>query len=143
MDAERRIAYDRRARPTPMMSRYTFFGGRRRGGRRAGDTTAIYVDQVGLKAGLVLILIFIFHCLDAGFTLFHLARGGRELNPLMDFYIRIGPGAFLGVKLGLAAIGLSFLGLHKNFPYVRQGILFLFLLYAGVVAYHLHLIFGS
>jgi hypothetical protein len=126
-----------------MFSRFTLFGGRRKGGRRGGETNAIYVDQLGLKAGVILVLIFVFHCLDAGFTLFHLTRGGKELNPFMGFLIGISPSAFLGVKLGLAAVGLSFLGLHKNFPHVRKGIVFLFLLYAGVVLYHLHLIFGS
>jgi hypothetical protein len=126
-----------------MFSRYTFFGGRRRGPRRDGDATAVYVDRISGGIASLVLLIFLFHCLDAVFTLAHLSRGGKELNPFMEFLIRIGPGAFIGVKLGLAAIGLTFLAVHKNFPRVRAGILFLFLLYAGVVAYHFVLILQS
>lgn len=136
MNTERRIAHDRRIRPTPMISRYAIWGGRRKGGRRTEDAAATYVDQIGLGIASLLLLIFLFHCLDAAFTLAHLSRGGKELNPIMAFFLSIGPGAFIGVKLSLAAVGLCFLALHKNFPYVKQGILFLFLLYAGVMAYH-------
>jgi hypothetical protein len=122
-----------------MFSRYTLFGGRRKGPRRQGDPTAVYVDQLGTGIFVILVLTFFFHCLDAFFTLLHLSDGGRELNPVMDYYIRIGPGAFLTVKLGLSALGLCFLGIHKNFPLVKKGIILLFLLYAGVVAYQVFL----
>ena len=141
MNTERRNIHDRRTRPTPMFSRYTFVGGRRRGPRRGQDATAVYVDRIGAGAAAVLVLIFLFHCLDAFFTLSHLSRGGKELNPVMEYFIHRGPSAFIGVKLSMAAAGLCFLGLHKNFPHVRKGIAFLLLLYAGVVAYHFFLIF--
>src|SRR5512144_1635311 len=112
MNTELRFCPDRRKRPTPMFSRYTFFGGRRRGARRAGDARAIYVDQIGGGIMSLVLLIFLFHCLDAVFTLAHLSRGGKELNPFMESLIRVGPLAFVAVKLGLAAIGLVFLAVH-------------------------------
>jgi multisubunit Na+/H+ antiporter MnhG subunit len=87
-----------------------------------------------------LLLIFVFHVLDALFTLAHLERGGRELNPFMSRLIAWGPGVFLGTKLALAAAGLLFLGLHQNFPHVRKGIALLFVVYLGVLLYHLLLL---
>jgi hypothetical protein len=88
----------------------------------------------------ILATIFVFHVLDAGFTLVHLARGGSELNPIMGFFIGQGPGQFLAAKLGIAALGLLFLGLHGRFPLVRKAIAGLFILYAGVVCYHIFLL---
>jgi hypothetical protein len=143
MNAERRTTNDRRLQPTPMFSRYALWGGRRREARRGAEARGLYVDRIGFGAGSLLLLIFFFHCLDAGFTLFHLSRGGRELNPIMEVLLRINPSLFVGTKLGLAGVGLCFLGVHKNFPYVKAGILFLLLLYAAVIAYHLLLLFRA
>ena len=137
MIQERRGRTDRRTRPTPMFSRYALTGGRRAGGRRDGETAGIYVDRIGRGLSILLLLTFLFHCLDALFTLVHVSHGGRELNPFMDYFLRAGPGAFVLAKLGMAALGLCFLGVHQNFPMVKKGIGFLCVLYAGVIAYHL------
>lgn len=138
--AERRGPSDRRRKPTPMFSRYSIWGGRRHHVRRASDTQGVYVDRLATPIAAVVLLTFFFHCLDALFTVAHLAQGGRELNPFMDYFLQRNVGTFVIVKLGIAGLGLSFLAIHKNFPGVRLGISGLFLLYAGVVGYHLFLI---
>jgi hypothetical protein len=92
---------------------------------------------------VILIVIFVFHILDALFTLAHIARGGAELNPLMDFFLKQGSGAFLAAKLSIAGLGLLFLGFHGRFPLVRKGIAAIFLVYAGVVCYHVVLIWQA
>ena len=143
VDTTRRLGQDRRKRPTPALSRYTFLGGRRRGPRRTSDPQAIYVDQLGWGLASILLLIFVFHVLDALFTLAHIARGGAELNPLMDFFLSQSPQTFLAAKLGIAGLGLVFLGFHGRFPLVRKGIAAIFLLYAGVVCYHFVLIWRA
>lgn len=143
MTHERRTTDDRRARPTPLFSRFALRGGQRRGSRRREDPSAVYVDRVGQGIGIMILLTFFFHCLDAMFTLAHLANGGRELNPLMDFFIQRGSMEFVAVKLSMAGVGLIFLGVHKNFPMVRGAIGALFALYAAVVGYHLFLILGA
>ncbi len=138
-----RFGGDRRRCPTPALSRYTFLGGRRRGPRRTADPQSIYVDRVGWSLASVLIVIFVFHVLDALFTLAHIARGGAELNPLMGFFLKQGSGAFLTAKLSIAGLGLLFLGFHGRFPLVRKGIATLFVLYACVVCYHVILIWQT
>jgi hypothetical protein len=42
--------------------------------------------------------------------------------------------------LGLAGVGLLFLGLHKNFPHARRGLAVLFVLFLAVVGWHCFLI---
>ena len=58
----------------------------------------------------------------------------------MDVLIQIDPRLFLVVKLGLAGSGLFLLGLHQNFPYTRHAAASLFLLFLGLVGYHLYLL---
>lgn len=134
---------DRRRRPTRALSRYTFWGGRRRGPRRTADPQSVYVDRLGWGLASVLATIFVFHVLDAVFTLAHIARGGAELNPIMGFFIGQGPGSFLAAKLGTAGLGLLFLGLHGRFPLVRKAIAGLFVVYASVVCYHIILLWQA
>lgn len=123
-----------------MLSRYSWVGGRRRSRRREEDPGFYYVDRIRTKLAIILALTFVFHILDAWLTLGHLARGGTELNPIMDVLIQIDPRLFLVVKLGLAGSGLFLLGLHQNFPYTRHAAASLFLLFLGLVGYHLYLL---
>lgn len=140
MDDNRRTFVDRRRSPTPAVSRYALRGGRRVAVRRDDDPQAVYLDRLGTGTSAILLAVFAFHVLDAFFTLVHISRGGIELNPIMDLFLRISPAAFVAVKLSMAAAGLIFLGLHSRWPLVRRGIQALFVLYAGVVCYHLVLI---
>lgn len=133
---------DRRRRPTPLFSRYSFVGGRRRTLRRYSDPPAYYVDRLGAPITAALLTVFLLHVLDAAFTLGHVAQGGTELNPVMNYLIQRSDVLFVAVKLGLAGVGLVFLGAHKNFPLVRPAIAALLAIFAGVVGYHVVLIFS-
>jgi hypothetical protein len=135
MTLEQRIRPDRRSRPTQPLSRYALFGGRRRRNRRQGDRRSYYVDHLGAPTWFLLLAIFAFQVLDAFMTLAHIQRGGIELNPVMGALLHHGNGAFLGVKLGVSAAGLWFLGIHKNFPFVKSGLAILFVLFLGVVGW--------
>jgi hypothetical protein len=84
----------------------------------------------------VLLSIFLFQVLDANLTIAHLRRGGEELNPIMRALIIHDQRLFLGVKLGISALGLGFLGIHKNYPFVRSGLFVLFVLFLGVIGWH-------
>ena len=131
---------DRRLRPTPLISRYTLVGGRRRARRREEDPDFFYVDRIRTGLAVLLGLTFVFHILDAWLTLGHIARGGTELNPLMDALLQVDPHLFLVVKLTLAGVGLLILGLHQNFPYARHAATSLFLVFLGLIGYHIYLL---
>ncbi len=145
--AERRALRDRRRKPTPAISRYTFRG-RRRGMRRATDPRwNYYVDRPGLAAWLSVGLLVLLSALDAIFTVHLLRLGGYEMNPFMRFILRFGHGPFLAVKYGLTALGAFILLIHKNFYLwtpafsVRNIVRFFIGMYLTLVVYEIFLVF--
>ena len=114
---ERQRRADRRARPTPVISRY-WLRGQRRAARRIDEMENIYVDrytpaELALVAGVLILSV-----LDMVFTINHLNAGGTEANPAMAWVLDLGGHAlFMGVKL------------------VRYA----FLLYAGIFVFHIYL----
>jgi hypothetical protein len=130
---------DRRSRPTPFLSRYTFFGGRRASDRRYGHVANTYVDRYEPWVGGVLVAIGLLCALDAVLTLLYLQKGGEEANPIMDEVIQWGPQTFVLVKCGVTNAGLMILCLHKNFRYVKGVMGALLGIYALLTLYHLWL----
>jgi hypothetical protein len=141
MTPTRRSLGDRRRRPTPPFSRYLIVGGRRTQRRRIGDPPAFYADRLGGPLLLVLFLVFVLQTLDAHLTLAHLRKGGVELNPIMRLLIAQGDAVFISAKLGVAAIGLAFLGIHQHFPMVRAGLAVIAAIFLAVVGWHCLLAF--
>ena len=137
----RRKSSDRRHRPTPLFSRYSLLGGRRRARRRTDDPRAYYVDRLGGLTWFLLLSVFLFQILDAHLTLTQLSRGGVEVNPIMSYLIQRGATLFVAVKLSVAAIGLLFLGIHKNYPLAKPGLAFLFTLFLIVIGWQCYLVF--
>ncbi len=84
VDFDKRILNDRRKKPTPALSWYTFFG-RRRGFRRKSDQEkGGYVDRYSSKLFFFLILIIGLNILDVLFTMMILDHKGWELNPFVQ-----------------------------------------------------------
>jgi hypothetical protein len=133
-----RRAVDRRRRPTPAFSRYTFIG-RRRGARREGEDRNTYVDRYENWVVMSVVVIIGLCVLDALFTLLYLQRGGSEANPLMAVAIEIGVLPFLAIKCGLTTIGVLFLCLHKNFRWVKPLMIGVLSMYAALLGYHVYL----
>lgn len=125
-DADRRDA-DRRRRPTrPWIG--TLGPLRRIHGRRDADRAG-YVDRYSRRDVALILTVFVMNVGDAFFTMLWLGRGGGEANPIMDFFLDIGPWAFLVQKCVLVGIWLVVLLVHKNFRFARIG------LYVSLVAY--------
>ncbi len=129
---------DRRMRPTPMLSRFSFVG-RRRGFRRQGEGMNAYVDRYGFGILAVSAGIMILCALDALFTLLYLQKGGSELNPVMDAAIRLGVVPFVSIKCALTIAGVLFLCLHKNFRFVRGLLVGVLGLYLALLGYHVYI----
>jgi hypothetical protein len=118
---------DRRHRPTvPWVGMLGPL--RRAAGRRAIDQIG-YVDRYSRREVALIIAVFVMNVGDAFMTMLWLERGGREANPVMDFFLDIGPGAFLVQKCIVVGIWLVILLVHKNFRFARIG------LYASLVVY--------
>ncbi len=126
--AERRTA-DRRDRPTRPWSGW-LTPRRRARGRRESDR-ASYVDRYTRRDVVLLLSVFLLNVGDAWMTMLWLSRGGREANPVMDFFLDISPTAFLVQKCIVVGFWLLILLVHKNFRFARIG------LYASLVVYAL------
>lgn len=101
---------------------------RRSQGRRESDREG-YVDRYTKQDVALLMTIFLLNVGDALMTLLWLDRGGREANPIMDFFLEIGPWAFLVQKCLVVGLWLVILVVHKNFRLARIG------LYSALVVY--------
>lgn len=115
-----RFVVDRRARPTPMLSRY-WLRGRRRGGRRDGETADIYVDRYSRAEWLSILGMLTLTVIDWAWTWAHLRRGVGEANPIMAWaYESGGIAAFTALKLGITGLCVFFLLLHARFRRTRS-----------------------
>jgi hypothetical protein len=111
---DRRQGGDRRF-PKKNNLRFLFCGGRRVTGRRFEDRQRImYLDRYRRRYFSVIVLILFLSVMDALLTLFLTSHGAVELNPIMAFYLEIGPYTFLYVKYGLTCAGVIILLLVKN-----------------------------
>lgn len=144
---ERRSGVDRRRKPTSPFSLSSLFGSRRYGRRKEDRLIYYYVDRYGWRS-ISAVLTSLLLCLtDAFMTLHLLSRGAQELNPVMDYFINIGPIHFLAVKYAITGVALTWLLIHKDYPLFKGRIkgknllLPVPVLYALLVAYELFLVF--
>ena len=135
---EMRNHSDRRLKPTPMLSRYTFFRGRRSSFRRREDRLrGGYVDRYGHRLFTVLLWIVVLNIFDALFTHMILDCGGTELNPVADWAITVFGNHFIVWKLAVIGCGLLLLCLHSKFRIAKAVIAMAVILYSGVVFYQI------
>ncbi len=125
---------DRRNRPTaPWKDLFTPL--RRARGRRASDRSG-YVDRYSKRDVGLLFAIFLLNIADAFMTMLWLHRGGGEANPIMAFFLDIGPFAFLAQKCLVVGFWLILLLVHKNFRFARIGLYASFAVYALLLIVH-------
>ncbi len=120
-----------------MLSRY-LFRGRRRGGRRDGETDRVYVDRPGKKTLAAIGIVAVLSLCDAAFTLHELARGGTEANPIMRAALSLGNPPFILIKTLVTVLGAMFLGLHKNWSLGRTCLWVAVWGYLLLTLYHLY-----
>jgi hypothetical protein len=139
---ELRRGPDRRRRPTPMFSRYTFCGGRRRAARRTDEREGSFVDRHGLGVLLVVLGIVGLNLADAWFTLYFLSCGGQELNPAVQTVLDLAGHPYPFLVLKTLGIGLlcAFLAITKNFRSARVGIAIVLVGYTVLLGWHLYLL---
>ncbi len=131
---------DRRKRPTPRFSRFTFSGGRRRKPRRAGEVEGAFVDQYSTRLVLLLSWIALMNAADSFFTLLHIQNGGVELNPVAGMLLGLGRVGFVVSKGALISLPLVILCQHKNFSVARIGLWLASGAYTLLLGYHLWLL---
>jgi len=135
-DMDKRDQPDRRKKPTPMLSRYTFLRGRRSSFRRREDRLrGGYVDRYGHRLFTVLLGIVVLNIFDALFTHVILDSGGTELNPVAGWAFAMFGNHFIVWKLAVIGLGLLLLCLHSKYRLAKAVIVMAVALYSGVVLY--------
>ncbi len=117
---ERRSGKDRRARPTSPFTLQSLVGSRRRYRRKEDARKFYFVDLYSPFSVAVLVSTLVLSIVDAFLTLKLVGEDIHELNPVMDFFLKLGPFQFIMVKWFLTAFGLITLLVLKNY-YLWQG----------------------
>lgn len=122
---------DRRQRPTPLVSRYLFWGRRRNPDRRSG-----YADRPHPEAIRSALLLVCLSVLDALLSL-RLFQDPRfvEANPILLIGLHFGDWAFLLLKGGLTLFSVTILMIHWNFALLDQKLRVVWLIRAMIIAY--------
>ena len=103
---ERRSGQDRR-RSQSRFYKFFLFGGNRQLVRRADDRKRIILlDRYKPALLFSVMTVLCLSLMDGALTLLLVERGAVELNPVMRYYLSLGPGIFLMVKYGLTALAL-------------------------------------
>jgi hypothetical protein len=126
-----------------------FIKGQREFIRRKEDRDKIfYVDRYNSALFGVIVTILFLSAIDALLTLLLLNHGAYEINPIMAYYLRVGPYTFLAVKYALTSIGVVFFVILRN-TFLKSikiytDTLFYFVLAAfmTVVAWEFYLVFN-
>ena len=103
---ERRSGQDRRKKHIPFL-KFSFVSGNREKHRRTADSRRISVfDYYRPTLTITILIVLSLSLLDAALTLMLLEKGAVELNPVMQYYITLGPGIFVMVKYSLTSLAL-------------------------------------
>ena len=135
MNSDRRGFKDRRAKPTPLLSRYTLWGRRKTLRRKEDQEKGGYVDRYSPKLLFFLILIVGLNVLDSLFTMIILEFGGWEVNPIVRAAMDVYGDQFWVWKFVLVSFNLILLCLHSRFRYVNKSIPWIAIMYLGVIIY--------
>jgi len=130
---------DRRDEPTRRVSRFTFYGGKRRSIRREEEREGSFVDLYSFRTWMLVLWVAAMNMGDSFFTLVHLQAGGIELNPVAKALLETGRESFVFTKSFLIGLALCVLVLHKNFYLARIGLWTAAGTYTLLVGYHLML----
>ena len=111
---ERRSGFDRRG-TSKLTLRSLLWGGRREEIRRREDRQKwTYVDRYRQSLFAVIVIILFLSVIDAILTLLLIHHGAVEMNPVMAYYLGLGPYAFLLVKYALTSAGLVILVVFRG-----------------------------
>lgn len=140
-EKNRRAPVDRRKKPTPRWSWFTFFGQRRIFRRKLDQERGGYLDRFSPVLFFILVLILGLNVFDSLFTMMMIDLGDQESNPLVRSFVELHGDMFWIWRFVIVSIALILLYLHHGFIRVRRVIIAIGLIYIVIVVYQLYLIF--
>jgi hypothetical protein len=144
---DKRSGEDRRIRKLPTL-KYIFLPGRRHSARRKEDKqTFFFFDRYNSKLFAAIVLILFLSIFDALLTLYLIEKGSLEINPIMSYFLTMGPFAFMGAKYFLTCFGVVILLIFKNVfldkakIYTSSLFSYVIFVFSTVIVWELYLIF--
>ncbi len=136
-----RIISDRRRCPTPVFSRHTIWGGKRKTIRRETEKERhLFVDLYSTRLLIAVLSLLCLSCLDAFMTLSLIETGKAvEANPFMAFFLDYGIMPFTVGKFIITASALTVLVLFKNVRITRYVLPLAINIYIVIVIYEIYL----
>ncbi len=132
---------DRRKVPTPIISRYTLYGGRRKIIRRNYEKGKhIFVDLYSTRLFIAVLALLLLSGFDAYMTLTLINQGSvYEANPFMAYFLDYGIIHFTVAKLIITISCICILCLFKNVRLTRIGLPVAIKIYILIVAYEFYI----
>ena len=137
---DNRIVQDRRKRPTPRWSWYTFFGRRNLFRRISDQAKGGYVDRYSRVLFFLMALILGLNIFDSLFTMMILDLEGEKFNPFVRSFVELHGDMFWIWRFVIVSVALVVLYLHRGFIMVRRVIICVGLVYVVIVIYQMYLI---
>ncbi len=139
---DNRIIRDRRKYPTPLISRYSFYGGQRKMSRRETDRKQhIFVDQYSTSLFIILLLLLILSLFDGFFTFILIKHNiVFEANPIMAFFLGYDHVSFFAVKFLITGVSVLIFCLCKNNYVTKIFLGVAVIIYLSIVLYELNII---
>lgn len=117
---ERRTGKERRSRPTSPFTLQSLVGSRGHYRRKEDARKYYFVDLYSRSSVALVVSTMVLSIIDAFLTLRLVGERIGEANPVMDFFLKMGPFQFIMIKWFLTAVGLLTLLVLKNY-YLWQG----------------------
>ena len=93
--------------------------GQRRYVRRQADRRRLHMlDYYPPKLFIVLVVVLLLSITDALLTLWLIENGAMEINPVMAYYLKLGPNIFMAMKY-MITVSVVIIGVLLNYAYVR------------------------
>ncbi|UCF91137.1 MAG: hypothetical protein JSW39_23135 [Desulfobacterales bacterium] len=143
---DKRSGRDRRQNKIPRLK--YLLAGQRKKFRREEDRYKTFVfDRYSTRIFAAIMSIICLSLLDALLTLYLIAAGAFELNPVMAYFLTHGPMAFLGAKYFLTSFAVVILLIFKNVIFskpkihARSLLHYVMIAFTTVIGWELYLIF--
>ena len=147
LNLDRRTHAERRDLKRGSGIRHLMFGNRQQARRQSDRNRILYFDRYNKTLFRLIVLILFFSVADAFLTLLLIDYGAIELNPLMAFYLDLGPLLFVTVKYALTSLSLFVLLVYSKNSlkslniYIGSVFSVIFIAFAGVVVWQLYLVY--
>ena len=142
---DRRTGRDRRNRSKFNVIKPLISGKREQARRLSDRSVIVYFDRYSSASLWFVVAILILSVVDAFLTMVLIRNGAVELNPIMAYYLNIGPQAFLAVKYALTSLSVFILLVYGSVVFrgvqihIRSVFPLIITAFASVVVWEIYL----